>query len=73
MHSGCGGGRYFLWEPLGKGTFERPWISWEENIKINLRELGNWEWSWVKVTQDRIQWRALVFAVFSLLALLPQN
>jgi uncharacterized protein YebE (UPF0316 family) len=33
---------------------------WEDNIKIDLREIGWGIMDWVHLTQDRNQWRILV-------------
>jgi D-lyxose ketol-isomerase len=44
--------------PLGRHT-----CRWEDNIRIDIREIG-WEVvHWIHVTQDRDQWRAFVNAV----------
>jgi hypothetical protein len=41
--------------PLG-----RPRRSWEDNIEIDLREIGWNIMDWIGLAQDRDQWRALV-------------
>jgi hypothetical protein len=41
--------------PLG-----RPRRRWEDNIKIDLREIGWDGMDWIDLAQDRDQWRALV-------------
>jgi hypothetical protein len=44
----------------------RPRHRWEDNIKINLREI---EWAgmdWIDLAQDRYQWRALTNTVMNL-------
>ena len=49
---------------------KRPLVSprrrWEDNIKINLQEVGCRGMDWIDLTQDRDRWRALVSAVMSL-------
>jgi hypothetical protein len=40
---------------------------WEDNININLREVG-WGMKWSDVAQDRDRWRAVVNAVMNLRA-----
>jgi hypothetical protein len=40
----------------GKGLLGRPRCSWEDNIKIYLKEIG-WEGvDWIHLVQDRSQW-----------------
>jgi hypothetical protein len=47
--------------PLG-----RPGCSWEDNIKIDLKEIG-WQCvDWIDLAQDRDKWRALMNAVMHL-------
>jgi hypothetical protein len=41
---------------------------WEDNIKMDLHEMG-WGMHWVKLVQDMDRWRALVNAVMNLRAL----
>jgi hypothetical protein len=44
----------------------RPGRRWEDNIRMNLREIG-WEVvDWIHVVQDRDQWRAVVNTVMNL-------
>jgi hypothetical protein len=47
--------------PLG-----RPWCRWEDNIKMDLKEVGCEVIDWIKLAQDREKWRALVNAVMNL-------
>jgi hypothetical protein len=46
--------------PLG-----RPRFRWEDNIKMDLQEVG-WGMDSIKLAQDRDRWRALVNAVMNL-------
>jgi len=49
------------------GSFRR----WDNNIKMDLQEVG-WEgMDWIDPSQDRDRWRALVHAVMNLWV--PQN
>jgi hypothetical protein len=41
-------------------------IRWEDNIKIDLREVGWVGMDWINLAQDRDRWRALVNAVMNL-------
>jgi len=47
--------------PLGR---LRP--RWEDNIKMNLQEVGCVGMDWIEVAQDRDRWWALVNAVMNL-------
>jgi hypothetical protein len=51
----------------GKRPLERPRRRWEDNIKLDLREIGWDGMDWIDLTQDRDQWRALVNTVMYLL------
>ena len=51
-------------KPEGKRQFGRPRRRWEDNIKMDLQEVG-WGMDWIKLAQDRDRWRALVSAVMN--------
>jgi hypothetical protein len=38
----------------------------EDNIKLDLREVGWWGIHWIDLTEDRDRWQALVNAVMNL-------
>ena len=50
----------------GKGPLGRPRRRWEDNIRMNLREIGINTRNWVDLAQDRDYWRALVNAALNL-------
>jgi len=52
--------------PEGKRLLRRPWHRWEDNIRMNLRELGWKDVDWMYPTQDRDQWWALVNMVMNI-------
>jgi hypothetical protein len=52
--------------PTGKIFLERPRRRWEDNIKMDLKEIGINTRYWVDSVQDRDYWRALVYAAFNL-------
>ena len=43
----------------------RPRRRWEDNIKMDLQEVGCGGVNWIELTQDRDRWRALVNAVMN--------
>ena len=53
-------------EPEGERPLGRPRHRWEDNIKMDLQELGCGGMDWIEVTQDRDRWRAVVNAVMNL-------
>jgi sulfur transfer protein SufE len=44
----------------------RPRRRWEDNIKMDLQEVGCASMVWIELAQDRDRWRALVSAVIDL-------
>ena len=50
----------------GKKPLGRPRRRWEDNIKMDLRNVGCGGMDWIELTQDRDRWRALVNAVMDL-------
>jgi hypothetical protein len=53
-------------KPEGKRPLRRPKHRWEENIRMDLREVG-WEIvDWIHLAQDRDQWLAVVNTVMNL-------
>jgi len=53
-------------KPEGKRALGRPRRRWEDNIKMNLEEVGYGGMDWIVLAQDRDMWRALVNAVMKL-------
>jgi hypothetical protein len=46
--------------PEGKRPLVRPRHRWEDNIKMDLKEIGiDWA-NWIRLAQDRIQWQTFV-------------
>jgi hypothetical protein len=52
--------------PEGRRPLGRPRRRWEDNIKMDLRELGFGDVDWIHWAQDRDRWRALVNTVMNL-------
>jgi hypothetical protein len=55
--------RVLVGKPEGKRPLGRPIRRWEDNIKINLQEVGGGCGDWLELAQDRDSWRALVGTV----------
>ena len=47
----------------GKKPLGRPRRRWEDNIKMDLQEVGGSCGDWMELAQDRDRWRALVSTV----------
>jgi hypothetical protein len=47
--------------PLG-----RPRLSWEDNIRMDLQEVGCRRMDWIELALDRDSWPALVNAVMNI-------
>ena len=50
----------------GKRPLGRPRRRWEDNIKMDLQEVGRVFGDWMELAQDRDRWRALVSMVRNL-------
>jgi hypothetical protein len=55
-------------KPEGIRTLGRSRRRWEDNIKMDLREIGWGGMDQIELSQDRDQWRALVNTVMNLRA-----
>ena len=53
-------------KPTGKRPLGRPRRRWEDNIRMNLEEIGINAGNWDDSVQDRNYWRALVNAALNL-------
>jgi hypothetical protein len=55
---------------VGRPEWRRPLVRprrrWEDNIKMDLREIGFGDEDWIHLAQDRDRWRALVNTVMNL-------
>jgi len=56
--------RILVGKPEGKSPLVRPRHKWEDNIKMELREVGG-VGDWMELAQDRDRWRALVTTVMN--------
>jgi hypothetical protein len=53
-------------KPEGRRPLGRPRHRWEDNIKMDLGEIGFRDVDWIHLAQDRGRWRALVNTVMNL-------
>jgi hypothetical protein len=66
MGEGRGVYRVLVGRPEGKIPLERPRRRWEDNIKMDLREIGIDGANWIQLDQDRVQWWEYVNTVMNL-------
>ena len=57
--------RVLVGKPEGKRPLGRPRRRWDDNIKMDLREVGGGG-DWIELDEDRDRWRALVNTVMNL-------
>jgi hypothetical protein len=57
---------FCVWRPEGMKPLGRHRRRWEDNIKMDLTEIGIDETNWIRQPQDRVQWRAFVNTVMNL-------
>ena len=55
--------RVLVGKPEGKRPLGRPRRRWEDNIKMDLEEVGVCRGDWMELAEDRDGWRALVGTV----------
>jgi hypothetical protein len=60
--------RVLVGKPEGKRPLGRPKRIWEDNIKMDVEEVGGGRGDWMELAQDRDRWRALVSTVKNLAA-----
>jgi len=65
MGEGRGVHRVLVGKPEGKRPLGRPRRRWEDDLKMDLREVGVGG-DWMELAQDRDRWRALVNTVMNL-------
>jgi len=64
MEEGRSAFKILTGKPTGKRPLGRRWRRWEDNIRMDLEEIGVSAGSWVDSAQDRNYWRTLVNAGF---------
>ena len=65
MEEGRGVHRVLVAKPEGKSPLGRPRHRWEDNIKMDLQEMGGGCGDCMELAQDRDRWRALVSKVMN--------
>jgi hypothetical protein len=66
MGEGRGVYRVLVGSPKGKQPLGKPRHRWEDNIKMDLREIGIDGANWIQLAQNRIHWRDFVNMVMNL-------
>jgi hypothetical protein len=65
--------RVLVGKPKGKRPLGRPRHRWEDGIRMDLRETVLGGVDWIRLSQDRDRWRAVVSAVMNLRVLAPRS
>jgi hypothetical protein len=65
--------KFSVGKPEGKRPLGRPRRRWEDGIRMNLREIGLRGVDWIRLSQDKYRWRAVVSAVMNLRVLAPRS
>jgi hypothetical protein len=60
-------------KPEGKKPPGRPRRRWKDGIRMDLREIGLGGVDWIRLSQDRDRWQAVVSAVMNLRVLAPRS
>jgi len=73
MGEGRGVHRVLVGKPEGKRPLGRPRFRWDDNVKMDLQEVGGGCGDWMELAQDWDRWRALVSTVMNLWVLKMQG
>ena len=65
MEEGRGVHKVLVGKPEGMRPLGRPRCRWEDNIKMDLQEVGRGCGDWMELAQDRDRWQALVSMVLN--------
>ena len=66
MGEGRGVHRILVGKPKGKRPLRRPRRRWEDNIKMDLQEVGGSCGDWMELAQDKDRWRTVVNTLMNL-------
>jgi hypothetical protein len=58
--------RVLVGKPEGKRPLGRPRRRWEDNIKLDFREIGIDGVNWIQLAQDRVMWQSFLITVINL-------
>jgi hypothetical protein len=58
--------RVFVGKPEGNGPLGGPRRKWDDNIKMDIQEVGGGGMDWIELAQDMDRWRTLVNVVMDL-------
>jgi hypothetical protein len=58
--------KIFVGKTEGKRPLGRPRRRWNDGIRMDLREIALGGVDWIRLSQDRDRWRAVVSAVMNL-------
>jgi hypothetical protein len=58
--------RVLVGKTEGKRSLGRPRVRWENNINMDLQEVGRGSMDWIELAQDTDRWRILVNVVMNL-------
>ena len=65
MEEGRGVHKVLVGKPEGKRRLGKPRRRWEDNIKMDLQEVGMGYGDWMELGEDRDRWRTLVSTVMN--------
>jgi hypothetical protein len=68
MKEGRSAYRILVERPEGKRPYGRPRRRWDDNVMMDLREIGIVGAKWIRLAQDRVRWRVSVITVMNLRA-----
>ena len=57
--------KFLVWKPEGKRPLGRPRRRWEDNIKMDLQDVGRGCGDCMELAQDRDRWRAFLSMVMN--------
>jgi hypothetical protein len=66
LWKGRGVYRFLIGKPESKRSLGRLRRRWEDNIKMDLREIGIDVANWIQLAQHRVQWRDVVNTIMNL-------
>jgi hypothetical protein len=58
--------RVLVGKPEGKRPLGKPRRRWEDNLQMDIQEVGCGDMDWIELAYDRDRWRAIVKAVMNL-------